>query len=121
MSLSCFIRAGTFVFEALRDVTVRSHPHDADQFRTNIHFFEGELVAIDLVRPSPNGTLLRLSDGCGWLFQQDGTEDAMKRVRTHAIYCLLGFYGAFSLSFLLRFFSLAYPLPSFLFPVVFLS
>lgn len=77
----CWDEQGTFVFEALRDVTVRSHPHGADQFKTNIHFFEGELVAIDLVRPSPNGTLLRLSDGCGWLFQHDGTDDVMTRVR----------------------------------------
>lgn len=78
----CWDEQGTFVFEALKDVTVQSHPHGGDQFRTNIHFFQGELVAIDLVRPSPNGPLLRLSDGCGWLFEQQDGENAMTRVRT---------------------------------------
>ena len=89
----CWDEQGTFVFEALQDATVQSHPHRGNQFKTNIHFFKGELVAIDLVRPSPNGPLLRLSDGCGWLFQQQDQENAMTRVST--LYFLVLFVESF--------------------------
>lgn len=79
----CWDEQGTFVFEALKDLTVRSHPAVGDQYKTKVQFRRGELVAVDLIRPSldeENGPFLRLSDGCGWLFEQQDSEDVMRQV-----------------------------------------
>jgi len=79
----CWDEQGTFAFEALADLTVRTHPSAGRQYETKILVRKGELVAVDLIRPArdeENGPFLRLSDGCGWLFEKQGSENVMRRV-----------------------------------------
>lgn len=79
----CWEEQGTFVYEVLANVvTVRSHSTSGDQFRSDVRFVKGDLVAVDLVRPSrvpSEGPYLRLSDGSGWLMEMHGTKSALVR------------------------------------------
>lgn len=83
----CWEEQGTFVYEVLANVvTVRSHSTSGDQFRSDVRFVKGDLVAVDLVRPSrvpSEGPYLRLSDGSGWLMEMHGTKSALVRVSLH--------------------------------------
>ena len=75
---------GTFVYEVLvESVRVRTHPALDRPSDTEIHFQKGDLVAVDLCRPSRVpllGPFLRLSDGCGWLIEKHNDKIYMERV-----------------------------------------
>jgi hypothetical protein len=89
----CWEEQGTFVYEVRVDsVTVITHPALEDFNETDIHFQKGNLVAVDLVRPTRNpsyGPYLRLSDGCGWLIETQDGETIMERVRTILFHIIL--------------------------------
>lgn len=66
---------GCFVYQITSEkgVGVRSSPNVGDDNRTGANFAHGDLVSVDLIRPSrhpgsANGPFLRLSDGSGWIF-----------------------------------------------------
>jgi len=78
---------GCFVYEVIEgsSIGVRNAPDVSDKSRTDMQFGGGQLVSIDLIRPSRisgsnNGPFLRLSDGSGWLFEQKYGEKCMRRI-----------------------------------------
>ncbi len=76
---------GTFVYRLLKNLSVRSALNVGDECSTNISFNAGDLVSVDLIRPSripgsANGPFLRLSDCSGWLFEKMYGEQVMERL-----------------------------------------
>ena len=74
---------GTFVFQVLEKVFVRSLPSLERRNETDLCFEDGELVAIDLIVPSASsrtGPFLRLADGAGWLYEFKDCRCTMQRL-----------------------------------------
>eukprot|EP00978_Attheya_sp_CCMP212_P012556 scaffold31362_cov45-Attheya_sp.AAC.5 len=73
---------GCFVYRVLKPLEVRSKLNMGEEYRTGLSFDPGDLVSVDLVRPSrvrdsKNGPFLRLSDCSGWLFEQTHSDRIM--------------------------------------------
>ena len=76
---------GCFVYQVIEAIAVKSRCNVSKKYDTIDAFHPGEMVSIDLVRPSRiqgsnNGPFLRLSDGEGWLFEQKEERVIMKRI-----------------------------------------
>jgi hypothetical protein len=77
---------GTFVYQVLvQNLHVRSLPTVSEEHCTGQVFYQGDLVAVDLIRPSrfpnsTNGPFLRLADCTGWLYTVAFGAPTMRRV-----------------------------------------
>ena len=79
---------GCFVYKIINVCKIRDFPSVGEEHRTsnnNGSFKVGDLVSVDLVRPSShkdssNGPFLRLSDHSGWLFEKKQGDVMMKRM-----------------------------------------
>ena len=77
---------GCFVYKVDSGrIGVRSRLNVGDEYQTDEAFDAGELISIDLIRPSrvvgsTNGPFLRLSDGSGWLFEKKYGDAMMTKI-----------------------------------------
>eukprot|EP00978_Attheya_sp_CCMP212_P007899 scaffold18354_cov48-Attheya_sp.AAC.4 len=76
---------GCFVYRMLKPLEVRSKLNVGGECRTGLSFDTGDLVSVDLIRPSrvrhsTNGPFLRLSDCSGWLFERKYSDQMMERL-----------------------------------------
>lgn len=76
---------GCFVYQLLKPLDVRSQQNVGDEYKTGKVFNPGELVSVDLFRPSrlpdsTNGPFLRLADQSGWLFEKKFGDVVMRRI-----------------------------------------
>jgi hypothetical protein len=78
------IRTGLFAYRALTEIAIRSQTYLGDEYKTKRSVQQHDIVAVDVVRESPyphgNGPFLRLTDGAGWLFEQQRHEVVMKEI-----------------------------------------
>jgi hypothetical protein len=78
-----FVRTGTFCFQAVQNLLVRSRGTVGDGAGTPHKVKKGSLVSVDTIREGPdklNGPFLRLSDGSGWLFVQKNGATMMRQI-----------------------------------------
>jgi hypothetical protein len=78
-----YVRSGTYCFQAVENLLVRSRCAVDDDAGTPYKVRKGALVSVDTIRDGPdklNGPFLRLSDGSGWLFLQKNGATMMRQV-----------------------------------------
>ena len=84
---------GCFVYHVLKTVNVQTCKSVDDKSGSGQSFNEGDLVSIDLIRPSrfsksKNGPFLRLTDDSGWLFEKKSGEIFLQRLPvTSGLWC----------------------------------